>query len=100
MTTSFSAAPAPATTTDEIALFGALGDDPGAVATATLITTMLDSGKGISDLIFSPGRPPQVEKHGDLTPVEIPELPMLHADRHCPRRSRSDRRESTGAADR
>jgi twitching motility protein PilT len=78
MTTSFSAAPAPATTTDEIALFGALGDDPGAVATATLITTMLDSGKGISDLIFSPGRPPQVEKHGDLTAVEIPELPMLH----------------------
>ena len=27
---------------------------------------MLDSGKGISDLIFSPGRPPQVEQHGEL----------------------------------
>lgn len=41
---------------------------------------MLDSGKGISDLIFSPGRPPQVEKHGELTPVAIPGLAVLEAD--------------------
>ena len=34
------------------------------IDTAGLINGMLDSGKGISDLIFSPGRPPQVEQHG------------------------------------
>src|SRR5262249_39624237 len=42
-----------------------------------LITAMLDSGKGISDLVFSPGRPPQVEMQGRLTAVQIPELPIL-----------------------
>ena len=41
---------------------------------------MLDSGKGISDLIFSPGRPPQVEKHGELVAVDVPELPIMGAD--------------------
>src|ERR1044071_5064088 len=49
----------------------------GSIATADLILAMLDSGKGISDLIFSPGRPPQVERHGSLTPVAIPGLAML-----------------------
>jgi twitching motility protein PilT len=46
--------------------------------TPTLIITMLSVGKGISDLIFSPGRPPQVERHGELT--AIPSLPVLQAD--------------------
>jgi hypothetical protein len=32
--------------------------------TPTLIGAMLDSGEGISDLVFSPGRPPQVERYG------------------------------------
>jgi twitching motility protein PilT len=41
---------------------------------------MLDAGTGISDLIFSPGRPPQVELHGRLTSVTIPELPILRAE--------------------
>src|SRR5918993_1053732 len=50
---------------------------PPAVSTATLIGAMLDSGKGISDLVFSPGRPPQVEKQGHLTPVAVPGLAML-----------------------
>jgi twitching motility protein PilT len=48
--------------------------------TPVLILTMLNSGKGISDLIFSPGRPPQVERHGELTAVSAPGLPMLQAD--------------------
>src|SRR5438105_9133042 len=56
-------------------LFGSL--DPPAVSTAEVIGTMLDSGQGISDLIFSPGRPPQVEKHGQLTAVAVPDLPIL-----------------------
>ena len=38
---------------------------------------MLESGKGISDLVFSPGRAPQVEKQGHLTAVTVPELPLL-----------------------
>jgi len=46
--------------------------------TPSLIAAMLNAGKGISDLIFSPGRPPQVESHGELTPV--PGLPVLQAD--------------------
>ena len=46
--------------------------------TPTLILTMLSVGKGISDLIFSPGRPPQVERHGELTP--IPGLLVLQAE--------------------
>jgi twitching motility protein PilT len=60
---------------NELEVFGTLPEN--AIATPALIVTMLDSGKGISDLIFSPGRPPQVEQHGDLTPVTIPELPVL-----------------------
>ena len=35
---------------------------------------------GISDLVFSPGRPPQVERFGDLVPVPIAELPTLRAE--------------------
>jgi twitching motility protein PilT len=50
-----------------------------AVPAADLIERMVGTGEGISDLIFSPGRPPQVEKHGQLMPVEIAELPMLTA---------------------
>jgi twitching motility protein PilT len=53
---------------------------PAKIATPALIVAMLESGKGISDLIFSPGRPPQVEQHGQLMPVVIPEVPVLHAD--------------------
>jgi twitching motility protein PilT len=37
------------------------------------------SGK-VSDLIFSPGRPPQVELNSRLTPVNIPGLEMLTPD--------------------
>jgi twitching motility protein PilT len=53
---------------------------PPAVSTQRLIIAMLESGKGISDLIFSPGRPPQVEKQGHLTPVDVPQLPLLRAE--------------------
>ncbi|MBI3403694.1 MAG: PilT/PilU family type 4a pilus ATPase [Acidobacteria bacterium] len=47
------------------------------IATPALIMAMLDSGAGISDLIMSPGRPPQVEKDGNLASVAVPELPLL-----------------------
>jgi twitching motility protein PilT len=52
---------------------------PAAIDTAKLVTAMLDAGTGISDLVFSPGRPPQVEQHGDLVPVKVPEVPILKA---------------------
>ena len=61
----------------ETSLFGAPAPDPAAVGTPQLIAAMLDSGKGISDLIFSPGRPPQVEQHGELTPVVVDGYPIL-----------------------
>ena len=56
------------------------GSSPArAIATPALIAAMLDSGGGISDLIFSPGRPPQVERHGELVEVRLPQLPTLRA---------------------
>src|SRR6185503_4164107 len=64
---------------NEAQLFGALPAQP-TIATPALITAMLDSGAGISDLIFSPGRPPQVEQHGELVPVAIPAVPVLTSD--------------------
>ena len=42
-----------------------------------VLRRMLKTSDKVSDLIFSPGRPPQVEKHGDLTPVA--DLPALLA---------------------
>ncbi len=61
-------------------LFGVPSTETEPVSTPALITTMLGAGSGISDLLFSPGRPPQVEMHGELTPVAIPELPLLKVE--------------------
>src|SRR4029078_8438667 len=52
-------------------------DASSLIATPKVILAMLESGKGTSDLLFTPGRPPQVEKHGSLESVVIPELPAL-----------------------
>jgi twitching motility protein PilT len=60
------------------ALFGTSG--ARAITTADLIQKMLDSGDGISDLVFSPGRPPQVERFGELVSVPVAELPTLRND--------------------
>jgi twitching motility protein PilT len=38
---------------------------------------MLNFHKGVSDLILSPGRPPQVEVHGSLVPVPVDGLALL-----------------------
>jgi len=46
------------------------------INTAALVSAMV-SVKGASDLVFSPGRPPQVELHGRLTGVSINGLPIL-----------------------
>src|SRR3989475_1389241 len=47
-----------------------------AIPTPALISAMLKS-KGVSDLIFSPGRAPQVELSGQLVEVKIAGLPAL-----------------------
>src|SRR3954465_11207029 len=57
---------------------------PALVPTVDLIKAMLAQGKGISDLAFSPGRAPQVEKHGELVATVIPEMPVLRAEDTAP----------------
>jgi len=52
----------------------------GAIPTSVLLAGMLRASDKVSDLIFSPGRPPQVEIHGQLTVVEIPGSGILSAD--------------------
>ena len=41
---------------------------------------MLRAAEKISDLIFSPGRPPQVQVYGQMIPVEVPGMTFLTAD--------------------
>ncbi len=48
------------------------------LTTNQILTAMLGVSEKVSDLIFSPGRPPQVELNGALSGV--PGLPMLNAD--------------------
>ena len=60
---------APATTVP--AASAPAGAAPAVVPTAKIIAAMLNYAKGISDLIISPGRPPQVEVSGQLVPVPI-----------------------------
>jgi twitching motility protein PilT len=60
------------------ALFGT--SDARALSTTDLVERMLASGGGISDLVFSPGRPPQVERFGELVPVQVAELPNLRPE--------------------
>ena len=56
-------------------LFGT--SEARAVPTDDIIKAMLDVGTGISDLIFSPGRPPQVERYGELVEVKVAGLSAL-----------------------
>lgn len=47
------------------------------INTAALVSAMVNCDPRVSDLIFSPGRPPQVELDGQLVPIKIPGLPHL-----------------------
>jgi len=52
----------------------------GAGSTPGLLAAMLRASDKVSDLIFSPGRPPQVEVYGQLTNVQVPGVTTLTAD--------------------
>jgi twitching motility protein PilT len=57
-----------------------LPEGTDARATEALLSAMLHASEGVSDLIFSPGRPPQVEIHGQLVSVQVSRLSVLTAD--------------------
>jgi len=42
-----------------------------------VLRQMLKTSDKVSDLIFSPGRPPQIELAGKLLPVDVPGLGKL-----------------------
>jgi twitching motility protein PilT len=51
-----------------------------AVPTPSIIAAMLGASKGTSDLIFSPGRAPQVETNGQLVQLRITNVNVLTAE--------------------
>jgi twitching motility protein PilT len=52
----------------------------GKIATPALLGAMLRAADRISDLIFSPGRPPQVQVYGQLIAVQVSGLASLTPD--------------------
>jgi twitching motility protein PilT len=71
---------APGNSPIAIAFEGVSGTGTGSMPTAVLLAGMLRASKKVSDLIFSPGRPPQVEIHGQLTALEISGSSTLSSD--------------------
>ncbi len=69
---------APGIAAISVSLEGSSGT--GTVATPALLGAMLRAGEKVSDLIFSPGRPPQVQVDGQLVPVRVPGLAILSPD--------------------
>jgi twitching motility protein PilT len=57
-----------------------LPQSSGSVSTEVLLEAMLRAHDHVSDLIFSPGRLPQVEVLGQLLPVQAPGLRPFDAD--------------------
>src|SRR6202046_3233306 len=52
-------------------------EQTGPAPTANIIASMLQAAPKTSDLIFSPGRAPQVELHGQLMQLKIPGVGVL-----------------------
>src|SRR5579872_64311 len=56
------------------------GSPAAKVSTPAIVATMLQVSKNVSDLIFSPGRPPQIEVSGQLKEVNIAGVGKLTPD--------------------
>jgi twitching motility protein PilT len=69
---------APGSAAISVSLEGYSGS--GKVETSALLGAMLRASDKISDLIFSPGKPPQVQVYGQLIPVHVPGLVTLTPD--------------------
>jgi twitching motility protein PilT len=69
---------APGTAPISISLDTATGS--GIHDTEALLAAMLRASERVSDLIFSPGRPPQIEVNGQLVAVNVPGLGVLTPD--------------------
>jgi len=52
----------------------------GSAATPLCWERCLRASEKVSDLIFSPGRPPQVQVYGQLIPIQIPGMTVLSPD--------------------
>lgn len=78
-----STAPTPSPVASPLPTVPAQSSNPLQAATENFhrVLVAMTSVEGrVSDLIFSPGRPPQVELNSRLTPVNIPGLEMLNPD--------------------
>ena len=58
----------------------AVPEQTGPAPTANIIASMLQAAPKTSDLIFSPGRAPQVELHGQLMQLKIKGVGVLNAE--------------------
>jgi twitching motility protein PilT len=71
------------TATLSAVLFHDAATAPAVVSTSDLLTRMVAAGSAVSDLILSPGRPPQIEDRGNLIPVLVPGLDALRPQDTC-----------------
>ncbi|HWF05623.1 MAG TPA: hypothetical protein VHA06_18195, partial [Candidatus Angelobacter sp.] len=53
---------------------------PAPISTNVILASMLQVSPNVSDLVFSPGKPAQVELSGKLSGVKIGDLAVLTAD--------------------
>src|SRR5881397_3000792 len=65
------------TPTEESPINGTPAAAPPTMNLATMLRQMLAVSEKVSDLIFSPARPPQIELVGKLQPVSIPGIEKL-----------------------
>ena len=70
----------PAVSTTVVPAPAAAAEQTGPAPTANIIASMLQAAPKTSDLIFSPGRAPQVELHGQLMQLKIKGVGVLNAE--------------------
>jgi len=70
----------PAVSTTVVPAPAATAEQTGPAPTANIIASMLQAAPKTSDLIFSPGRAPQVELHGQLMQLKIKGVGVLSAE--------------------